>query len=111
MPDFITTASTLASKGFAVVSLVPARAKAMLDDAAATIASVSGANASAWLVDPEGGQLARKLRVQNLPTMVVVSIDGEVLFNGNPDDPRMWEALKKIDAAIVRPASPDKDPP
>jgi thiol-disulfide isomerase/thioredoxin len=111
MPDFVATATTLSAKGFAVVSLVPARARAMLDDAAATITALSGADASAWLVDPEGGELARKLRVQNLPTMVVVSSDGEVLFNGSPDDPRMWEALKKIDAAVVPPAASAKDPP
>jgi thiol-disulfide isomerase/thioredoxin len=111
MPDFITTASTLSSKGFAVVSLVPARARTMLDDAAATIASVSGADASAWLVDPEGGELARKLRVQNLPTMVVVAADGEVLFNGTPDDPRLWEGFKKIDAEIVRPAASVRESP
>jgi thiol-disulfide isomerase/thioredoxin len=111
MPDFITTASTLSSKGFAVVSLVPGRAKAMLDDAAASIASASGVNASAWLVDPEGGMLARKLRVQNLPTMVIVSNDGEVLFNGSPSDPRLWEELKKMDAAVVRPESSVKESP
>jgi thiol-disulfide isomerase/thioredoxin len=111
MPDFISTASMLSAKGFAVASLVPARAKAMLDDASATIASVSGANASAWLADPEGGTLARKLRVQNLPTMVIVSTDGKVLFNGSPADPRLWQELKKIDATAVRPESSVKESP
>lgn len=111
MPDFITTASTLSSKGFGVISLVPARAKAMLDDAAATIASISGASASTWLVDPNSGELARKLRVQNLPTMAIVSNDGKVLFNGSPADPRLWQELQKIDATVVRPESSVKETP
>lgn len=111
MADFITTATTLSSKGVAVVSLVPGRAKEMLDDATAAIQSINGANASVWLVDPEGGEFARKLRVQNLPTMVVVSTTGEVLFNGSPSDPLIWEALGKIDATIMRPESSVKEPP
>jgi thiol-disulfide isomerase/thioredoxin len=111
MPDFITTASMLADKGFAVASLVPAGAKAMLDDAAATIASVAGAKASSWLVDPERGELARKLRVQNLPTMVIVAADGKVLLNGSPADPRLWQELNKIDATVVRPPASAKPSP
>jgi thiol-disulfide isomerase/thioredoxin len=111
MPDFITTAEMLSSKGFAVVSLVPSHPKNLLDDAAAGIASLPGANASAWLVDPDGGVLARKLRVQNLPTMVIVSNDGRVLFNGSPDDPLMWDELKKIDAGVKRPDASAKEPP
>ena len=83
----------------------------MLDDAAADIASLSGANTSAWLADPDGGLLARKLRVQNLPTMVIVSNDGEVLFNGSPVDPRLWVELKKIDGTIARPESSVKESP
>jgi thiol-disulfide isomerase/thioredoxin len=109
MPDFITTAALLSSKGFAVVSLVPSNGKTILDDAASDIASLSGAKASAWLVDPDGGALARKLRVQNLPTIVIVFNDGSVLFNGSPNDPRMWDELKKIDADVKRPdASADQ---
>jgi thiol-disulfide isomerase/thioredoxin len=111
MPDFVTTASLLVSKGFAVVSLVPARAKAMLDDAANTVASLPGADASAWLVDPDGGMLARKLRVQNLPTMVIVSPEGKVLFNGSPDDRRLWETLHGIDPSAARPDSPVRENP
>lgn len=110
LPDFVTTASTLAGKGFAVVSLVPSPAKDMRDDAAAAITSLTGAKASAWLVDPEGGKLARKLRVQNLPAMILLSSDGEVLFNGAPADPRLWEAFKKIDDTVVRPKASTKEP-
>ena len=49
------------------------------------------------------GPIARELRIKNLPTMVLVSTEGKVLFNGDPSDDEFWTALKKIDAGIVRP--------
>ena len=55
--------------------------------------------------------LARLLRIQNLPAMVLVSTDGKVLFNGDPTDEKFWEALHQIDARITRPeAARDSDP-
>jgi thiol-disulfide isomerase/thioredoxin len=109
MPDFINTATTLSSKGLAVVSLVPEQDKEIINDAINMISSHEGAAAVKWHVDPHEKGLAPKLRVQNLPTMVIVSPQGEVLFNGGPSDPRMWDVLEKIDATIMRPARTDED--
>ena len=93
MPDFITTAGMLSANGFRG-RLAGARrhAEAMLDDAAAAIASVSGATPPGMARRSEERPLARELRVQNLPTMVIVSTDGKVLFNGDPADRAFWES-------------------
>jgi len=35
-----------------------------------------------WLVEPEGSPLAMLLKVETLPRVVILSLEGEVLFNG-----------------------------
>jgi hypothetical protein len=49
--------------------------------------------------------LARTLRIQDLPAMVLVSTEGRILFNGDPTEIKFWEALHEIDARIMRPKS------
>jgi hypothetical protein len=111
MPDFIATAGLLASSGIAVVSLLPDGTSALLADAGEMIQPHGGKPCGAWLIDPKRESLAREMRVQNLPTMIIASTEGTVLFNGNPADERFWETLNKIDARLTRPASADDGQP
>lgn len=105
MPDFIATAGLLASSGIAVVSLLPDGTPELLADAGEMIRPHRGKPCGAWLIDPKRESLARQMRVQNLPTMIIASTEGKVLFNGNPADERFWNTLNKIDARLTRPAS------
>jgi hypothetical protein len=90
---------------------MPGDVPALLDDARKMIGELQANPPGAWLIDPKGGTFARPLRVQNLPTMVLVAKDGSVLFNGDPSDKSLWTALGKIDANIVRPERPSPDDP
>lgn len=105
MPDFITTAGLLENKGIAVVSMIQAGMPALIEEAALMIRPHAGKTTGAWLVDPKSGSLARQLRVRKLPTMVIISTEGKVLFNGDPADEKFWQILHDIDARITRPAS------
>lgn len=105
MPDFARTAALLLSNGVAVVSLIPSQSPEVQADARKMILPYAAKPCGSWLVDPLEKSLARDLRIQNLPTMVIVSSDGGILFNGDPTDDQFWEALKKINADIVRPES------
>ncbi|MEO7099156.1 MAG: hypothetical protein ABI162_07320 [Luteolibacter sp.] len=107
MPDYIATAKALGEKGIAMVSLVPDDSPKTLT-AAREILHPLGINPpGAWLVDSKEKPFSRDLRVQGLPVFVLVSNDGSILFNGDPTDDGLWEALKKIDPKIARPQSPD----
>lgn len=53
-----------------------------------------------WLLEPAGTPYSKLLRIDSIPRMVLVSPDGKVLFNGHPEDPELWVALKKVDAEI-----------
>ena len=105
MPDFAATAATLAGKGIAVVSLVPDDSPKTLTDARAVIRPLGDKPPGSWLIDSKDKSLGEALRIQDIPSMVLVSTEGAILFNGDPADDGFWEALKKVDGAIIRPMS------
>ncbi len=107
LPDFAIAAKALEAAGVAMVSVLPENSPKTVADARAMIARTPGGLPGAWLVAGDGSPLARKLRVQILPTFVLVSKDGGVLFNGEPDDDVLWQALAEIDSSIVRPRLPE----
>lgn len=109
MPEFAALTALLAKHEIAVASLMPGDVPALLGDAKAMVRPLEGAGA--WLADPKGGTFSRLLRVQNLPTMVLLSLDGAVLFNGDPSDKALWTALHKLDDRITRPERPSPDEP
>jgi hypothetical protein len=106
LPDYIATAKALGDKGVAMVSILPDEAPKLLTDARTMIKPLGDKPPGAWLIDRKESPLARDLRVQALPAFILVSNDGHILFNGDPTDDGLWDALTKLDPKIVRPASP-----
>ena len=53
-----------------------------------------------WLVEPKTRPFSDLLDIKSIPRMILVSPDGKVLFNGHPQEPGLWAALKKVDASI-----------
>jgi thioredoxin-related protein len=108
MADFITTAKALTKMKITFVSILPEDSADTLTKARTMIQPL-GANApGSWLIDQKENPLARELRVQALPSFILVSNEGRILFNGAPVDDGLWDALKKIDQQIKRPDSPDQ---
>jgi hypothetical protein len=107
LPDFAITAKALGEKGVAMVSLLPEDSPELLTNARGMIRPLGANPPGAWLIDHKESPLARDLRVQTLPVFVLVSNEGRVLFNGDPSDDGLWDALKKIDPQIIRPEAGD----
>jgi hypothetical protein len=105
LPDFLITAKALGEKGIAMVSLLPEDSPEILTSAREMIRPLGMNPPGAWLIDQKENPLARELRVQTLPVFVLVSNEGRVLFNGDPADDGLWDALKKIDPQIIRPGA------
>lgn len=103
MPDFVITAKALAEKGVAVVSILSDSKPETIADARTMIRPLGPEASGAWLLDSKDSPFARELRVQTLPVFVLVSNEGRVLFNGDPSDDGLWDALRKIDPLITRP--------
>ncbi len=106
LPDYAATANALADKGVAMVSILTQDEPAVLTDARAMIRPFGAKPPGAWLVDSREKPLARDLRVQAMPVFVLVSNEGRVLFNGDPSEDALWDALKKVDPRIIRPQAP-----
>lgn len=105
MPDFASTAAELEAHGVAIASFISDDAPKQLNAARGMIDGLGARAAGAWLIDSREKSLGSELRVRTLPTMVLVSTDGAVLFNGDPTDDGFWNALTKLDAMITRPQS------
>ncbi|GAA5131802.1 hypothetical protein JIN84_07210 [Luteolibacter yonseiensis] len=105
LPDYAIAAKALGEKGIAMVTIIPDDSAKALADARRMIAPLGAKPPGAWLVDQKENPLARQLRVQALPLFVLVSKEGRVLFNGDPTDDGLWDALLKIDPQIQRPES------
>jgi len=56
-----------------------------------------------WLVEPAERPYSRVFETESIPRMVLLTPEGKVLFNGHPEDPALWTALKKIDPTIEPP--------
>ena len=108
MPDFKVTAAELQKNGIAVVSLLADTEPEAIHDAKEIVSELGTPPPGAWLVDREKDSLHRLLRIQNLPSMVLVSPEGQVLFNGHPSEDGLWEALAKLSPAIKRPPVKDE---
>jgi hypothetical protein len=103
LPDFLVTAKALGENGVAMVSLLPENPPEILTKAREMIRPLGMNPPGAWLIDQKENPLARELRVQVLPVFILLSNEGRVLFNGDPTDDGLWDALKKIDPQIIRP--------
>lgn len=108
MPDFVITAKALGEKGVAVVSFLPDSTPETVTAARGMLHPLGMQAPGAWLVDQKENPLLRELRVQTMPVFVLLSNEGRVLFNGDPSDDGLWDALKKLDPQITRPGLTDR---
>jgi hypothetical protein len=103
MPDFKVTATELEKHKVAVASLLAESTPEAQKDAKEIIKGLGDKPPGVWLVDQEKDSLMRLLRVQDLPTMVLVSPEGGILFNGHPSEDELWDALSKLAPDVKRP--------
>jgi len=53
-----------------------------------------------WLIEPAERPFTKLFEIDSIPRMILISPEGKVLFNGHPEDPALWAALKKLDPSI-----------
>lgn len=103
MPDFILTSQACDDQNIGVASILVGKYPGIIQDAE-TLRKEDAAKATCdWLTDSEKDSLSNTLRISEIPTMVIVSPNGKILFNGNPSNSSFWDALKKVSPAFKRP--------
>lgn len=53
-----------------------------------------------WLVEPDKNPLSQLLMIDSIPRMVLIDVEGHVLFNGHPNDPSLHDALAKLEVKL-----------
>lgn len=53
-----------------------------------------------WLIEPKERPFTKLLEIESIPRMILISPEGKVLFNGHPQNPALWVALKKVNPEI-----------
>ena len=107
--DFLITAEYLIGKDLSVASILPETSAEVIADAKAMLAAAGGKAPGAWIVDTPKSAVSARLRVQSVPVVVLISVEGSVLFHGHPADEEFWRALGKINPDIVRPDTEESD--
>lgn len=106
LPDFSVTATTLAEAGIPTATILGEREPSSLTDTRAILeASGVGSPGSWWLDHPET-PYGLTLRIQRVPTMVLVAPDGRILFHGHPSDDALWRELSRLSPGLRQPESP-----
>ena len=103
LPDFVTTTQACHANKISVIAILTGNYEDLIDDAE-TIRKNDAAKAKcAWLIDPNKDSLSSLLWIRNLPTMIIASPDGKVLFNGHPSDEKFWTTLETLSPNFKRP--------
>lgn len=104
LADFLITAELLKKKGIGVASLLPEGSEKVNADAKAMLLATGKDIAGHWMLDAEKSPLSAQLKVQTVPTVVLLDPAGKVVYNGHPSNEEFWSLLEKLNPEIKRPA-------
>lgn len=107
MPDFLLTSSECAANDISVISVLVGPSPESIKDAELMRAKHQASAKCAWVIDNQKTNLTNTLRITDIPTMVILSKEGKVLFNGHPSEPTFWETIQKIAPKFKRPNTPE----
>lgn len=103
LPDFILTTNACADQNIAVLSILVGDYPTIREDAESIRKKDAAKAQCAWLLSSNKTPLANLLRISDIPTMVIVSPEGKILFNGHPSDESFWTTMQKIAPKFKRP--------
>ena len=104
--DDFTALCTLAKKHqLTVRTLIAEQSDEVNQDAISFIKESKLTDSALWLKEEPSLQLSTTLRIQTIPTVVLIDTLGKVHFNGHPTSPAFWSTLKKFHPTVKRPTS------
>lgn len=106
LPDLAALVAALAKAGIPTATLLGEREPGLIADTRELLAVSGGGTPGAWWLDDPDRPYARELRVQRVPTVILVAPDGRVLFHGHPSDDQLWRELARLAPGLEQPAQP-----
>ncbi len=102
-PLLANLAQQCAKNNIGFASFILTQEPQIITDAREVIKESASAFPSYWLMDNKKNSLARLLRITDLPTIVIVTKDRKITFNGSPLDKHFWQEIAKIQPKIKFP--------
>lgn len=99
--DFELTNQAAIKNNFSVISALAETSPEMKTDALTYIDEQKLSNKYHWCIAPLN--LQTQLRVQNIPTVILINYQGKILFNGHPSDPDFWKSIQTIAPKFTQP--------
>lgn len=99
MPELKHKSERLGAQGIAVVAMNTDDGAGQ-KEAAVGVQEKQSMESVTWLLDNNGGELSSLLYIDTIPRMVLVSPEGNILYNGHPQDPSLGVALAKLDVTL-----------
>jgi len=109
MPDFILTSQECATNNIEVVSVLIGSSKEIIADAEVTRQKNTAKAKCHWIADTGKTSLTTMMRIADIPTMVIISPKGKILFNGHPSESNFWVTIQKIAPKFKRPNTPEHE--
>ena len=103
MEEIATVSNTLIKNKIPVASILLSSTNEARKDADNFLGADGAKNPGHWLIDHEKSSLGSLMRVSSFPTVVLVSREGKILFNGDPADDRIWKILAGLNPKITPP--------
>lgn len=110
LDDFIDTAQSCKKQNIAVISVLAGYNDLILKDAELLRKEDAPDADCIWAKDSNTRSLANRLRITDIPTMVVISPKGTILFNGHPSSDDFWTQLQTLAPELTRPKQTNKNP-
>ncbi|MFZ4596133.1 MAG: thioredoxin domain-containing protein [Verrucomicrobiaceae bacterium] len=96
LPELRKKAEHLGKLGIAVAGMNTESDEGIADK----IRAEKGMKDVTWLVEPKARPFSGPLQIDSIPRLVLLSPEGKILFNGHPEEPALWTALKAVNPAI-----------
>ncbi len=103
LKNFIAISKICQKNNIAVISFLIGYNDDILADAKLWAKEDAAEAACAWMRDKKNGSLSNQFRIMNIPTNVLVSPEGKVLFNGSSSKADFWKQLNALAPGIQRP--------
>ncbi|MFC5051680.1 thioredoxin family protein [Rubritalea spongiae] len=101
--DYKRTNAEALKHNFHIVSILAEEAELVESDAKALIKDSNISTLSNWVKETQAHTLSQSLRIQNIPTLVLINNQGKVLFNGHPSNPKFWRIVSQLSPKFTQP--------
>jgi len=102
-PYIISAAHQCSQNKIAFASVLTGNDESLIESAQEIVTTENPALASQWLIDSPTKTFTKLLRISDLPTMIIITKEGEISYHGSASNKLFWVKLSAINSKIEKP--------